>query len=145
MARSSDPSLRFREEVPSTTGELHRLRGVVEREAVRVGFDPETAFRMSLAVDEACSNIIRHSYRNNPAEQFTVEITVDDDHFIIHLIDHGTTYDPSNAGHFDRDAYLNAMRPGGLGLHIIRMVMDDVSYETIGERNHLRLVKRLPE
>ena len=62
MQSNSQPYIvRFKEGVPTRTEELHRIRMIVEDQAVGFGFDRETAFRMALAVDEACTNIIKHS------------------------------------------------------------------------------------
>lgn len=142
MQRDTHYIVRYKEGVPTRTEELHRIRQVVEREAMRFGFDRETAFRLALAVDEACTNIIKHSYAGNPGQTFEIEIATADDHFIVILTDHGKSFDPGNLPQLDMKRYFERCVRGGLGVHIIRLVMDDVMYNvTNNHSNQLRMVK----
>lgn len=136
--------VRFKAGIKTRTEELHRIREVVEGEAVRFGFDKETAFQMALAVDEACTNIIKHSYSGNPAQMFDLEIATLDDRFIVVLTDSGKSFDPNNLPKLDMKRYFEQCARGGLGVHIIRLVMDDVAYDvTTDQANQLRMVKHL--
>ena len=136
--------LRCKQVIPSRTEELLGIREIVENEALRFGFDPDTAFRLALAVDEACTNIIKHSYANNPGQTFVIEIATTGDRFIIDLTDHGKHFDPGNMPKINMTHYLEQMRRGGLGVHIIQLVMDDVDYGvTSNHANRLRMVKYL--
>ena len=89
MHSNTQYTLRCKQEVPSRTEELFGVRQTVENEALRFGFDADTAFRLALAVDEACTNIIKHSYGGNPSRTFDIEIATNGDHFIVVLTDHG--------------------------------------------------------
>lgn len=133
--------VRFKEGIPTRTEELHRIREIVEREAAIFGFDRETSFRLALAVDEACTNVIRHSYGNNPAQSFDLEIATDDDRFIIVITDHGKSFDPAILPAIDMKRYLEQFKRGGLGVHLMRLVMDDVKYAARGSANQLKMVK----
>jgi serine/threonine-protein kinase RsbW len=144
MQNDSQYIVRFKEGVPTRTEELHRIRMIVEEHAVRFGFDRETAFRMALAVDEACTNIIKHSYAGNPGQTFEVEIGTIGDRFIIVLTDHGKSFDPGKLPRLDMKRYFEQCLRGGLGVHIIKLVMDDVVYNvTTNHTNQLRLIKHL--
>jgi len=138
---ASTYSVRFKEGIPTRTEELHRIREVVEREAAAFGFDRETAFRLALAVDEACTNIIRHSYGNSPTHLFDLEIATDGARFIVVLTDHGKSFDPAHLPSVDMKRYLEQFKRGGLGVHLMRLVMDDVNYAARGTGNQLRMVK----
>lgn len=142
MKREKQYSTRFKEGIPTRTEELHRIRQVVEEEAVRFGFDRETAFRIALAVDEACTNIIKHSYSGNPGQTFEIEIATRGDNFLVVLTDHGKSFDPGSLPELDMKRYFEQCLRGGLGVHIIRLVMDDVVYNvTTNHANQLCLVK----
>jgi serine/threonine-protein kinase RsbW len=143
MQRNSHYRVRYKEGIPTRTEELQRVRDAVEREAVVFGFDKETAFRLALAVDEACTNIIKHSYGNNPAQLFDLEIATDKDRFIVVLTDGGKSFDPSNLPALDKKRYFEQFNRGGLGVHIIRLVMDDVNYAVADQMNQLRMTKVL--
>jgi serine/threonine-protein kinase RsbW len=144
MQSNSQYIVRFKEGVPTRTEELHRIRMIVEDQAVGFGFDRETAFRMALAVDEACTNIIKHSYAGNPGQTFEVEIGTMADRFMIVLTDHGKSFDPGKLPRLDMKRYFEQCLRGGLGVHIIKLVMDDVVYNvTTNHTNQLRLIKHL--
>lgn len=136
--------LRCKLAILSRTEELFGVRQTVENEAVRFGFDTETAFRMALAVDEACTNIIKHSYGGNPSQTFDIEIATNGNGFIVVLTDRGKEFDPCLLPKIDMQRYFEQMRRGGLGVHIIQLVMDDVVYNvTANHANQLRMVKYL--
>ncbi|MDB5033611.1 MAG: putative anti-sigma regulatory factor, serine/threonine protein kinase [Chlorobi bacterium] len=144
MQREKHQIVRFKKEFETRTEELHDIRQRVEDEAIDFGFDQETAFRLALAVDEACTNIIKHSYAGNPANTFEVEISTAGDRFVIALTDHGKSFDPSDLPVLDMKKYFEQCLRGGLGVHIIKMVMDDVAYAVMkNHANQLRMIKRL--
>jgi serine/threonine-protein kinase RsbW len=142
MQSNASYTLRIRENIPSRTEELHRIRQIVEVEALASGFDKETAYRLALAVDEACTNIIKHSYEGNPSRSFDLEIATTENEFMVVLSDQGKSFNPHNRPALDMKRYFERMRRGGLGIHIIRLVMDDVAYDvTANHVNRLRMVK----
>lgn len=144
MPNETSYTVRFREGIRSQTDELQRIRLVVEQEAVHFGFDSETAYRMALAVDEAVTNIIKHSYNGNPASVFELEIGTLKDRFEVVLTDHGRSFDPNSLPRLDMKRYFELCMRGGLGVHIIKLVMDDVVYNVMSNKtNQLRLVKYL--
>lgn len=144
MGTNANYNLRFKGEVPSRTEELHRIRKIVENEALGFGFDADTSYRLALATDEACANIIQHAYDGNPTQTFGVEIATEGDRFVIILTDSGKGFSAERQPTVDMAYYLKQMRRGGLGIHIIKLVMDDVAYDIAGKSaNRLRMVKYL--
>jgi serine/threonine-protein kinase RsbW len=145
MQTNANYILRVRQVVPTRTEELERIRQLVEDEARGFGFDQETSYRLALATDEACANIIQHAYEGNPTENFVLEIATEGNRFVIVLTDEGKGFDPRRQPAVDMSFYLKQMKRGGLGLHIIKLVMDDVAYDVAGNcANRLRMVKYLP-
>jgi serine/threonine-protein kinase RsbW len=121
------------------------VRQDVEREAVAFGFDQETAFRIALAVDEACTNIIKHAYGGSADDSFDLEIYTGDSSFQVVLTDHGKRFSAASLPRLDMKRYFERMCRGGLGIHIMRLVMDDVKYDVSSNQcNRLCLVKRRP-
>lgn len=113
-------------DIPSDPASLFLVRCVVERLAQRMEFAGEDADRMVLAVDEACSNVVRHAYGNSPEGRIQLTFVVLPDRLEISIRDFGTPADP--AAFTCRD--LAEIRPGGLGVHFIRCAMDTIEYET---------------
>jgi anti-sigma regulatory factor (Ser/Thr protein kinase) len=93
---------------------------------------------MTLAVDEACTNVIRHAYGLRTDERIRLRFQVWEDRAEIQVRDSGM---PPEAGQWNpRD--LEEVKPGGLGLHFIRGAMDEVHYEAPEDGGCLlRLVK----
>jgi len=137
-------TLRYSYTAPARTEELRVIREAVEREALCFGFDPETAYRVALAVDEACANIVEHAFRCVADESFSVEIMTEANRFVIKLFDSGKPFQPASLPELDLKKRAVEHQQGGLGLHIINLVMDIVDYVNTSERpNCLRLVKFL--
>jgi sigma-B regulation protein RsbU (phosphoserine phosphatase) len=126
---------------PARASELSRIRAAVKKEAVARGADEQTATDIVTAVDEACQNIIRHAYKGVPGGDIELMVTYDDGALTISLVDWAPPTDPTKV----RPRDLDDVRPGGLGTHLIREVMDSVEFldPPPGCGNLLRMVKRL--
>jgi anti-sigma regulatory factor (Ser/Thr protein kinase) len=124
--------------IPADPASLFLVRGLVERLALRLDFVKPEVDRMVLAVDEACSNIIRHAYDLKPDGRIVITFRVDPGSLEIEVRDYGKCSDPS--AFKSRD--LSDVRPGGLGLHFIKAAMDVVEYQAPeGGGMLLRMVK----
>lgn len=121
---------------------LTGVRGLVTHLALRLGFDDGLAGRISLALDEALCNVINHGYARRTDGRIRISIFTDDGpptalRFIID--DDGRSVDPA----LIRPRDLDDIRPGGLGVHIIREIMDEVRYEQRPEGGmRLTMIKR---
>lgn len=125
-------------EIPSDPSALFLVRCLVERLAQRMAFGVEEVAQLTLAVDEACTNAIRHAYGNRLGERIVLRFMVKKESLEIQVRDFGDPVDPSTI----RPRELGDIRPGGLGTHFIRSAMDEVSYEAQeGGGTMLRLVK----
>ena len=103
------------------------------------GFSEEDAQFIILAVDEACTNIIRHAYKGRQDGEITITCSDRPEGIEFLLADSGEGADSSKW----HPRPLEEVRPGGLGLHLIQKVMDGVHYSK-GERgNELVLTKHL--
>ena len=128
--------------VPARADQLRVLRDAVRECLELCGASAECTVDVVMAVDEACQNIIRHAYRGDP--DGTIDITIDlrpNGDLVFRIVDHAPTIDPSRVKPRD----LDDVRPGGLGTHLIREVMDEAGFEAgpSGDGNLLRMVKRI--
>lgn len=102
--------------------------------------------QLEMAVDEACANIIEHSYSqadNNPGIQ--ISLSQFSDRIEVDILDTGAGFAFDHAHPIPPDRYIEEGRSRGLGLHIIRNFVDQASYRHgTASGNSLRLVKRLP-
>ena len=119
---------------------LCRLRHQVREAAVKAGCSSDTADEVVLAVDEACQNVIRHAYGGDG--EIVLEIRRGASATLeVQLIDFAPAVDP----HHIAPRPLDELRPGGLGTHFIRSVMDEVRFlpPPPGAGNLLRLTKAI--
>jgi anti-sigma regulatory factor (Ser/Thr protein kinase) len=114
------------------------VRDVVARFCELVECSEEDQRRIVLAVDEACSNIIRHTYLGDTCRTIDVSCAGDPDRIEIILRDCGPPVDLKRV----QPRPLDEVRPGGLGTHFIRSIMDEVEYGyEEGCGNYLRMAK----
>ena len=93
-----------------------------------------------LAVNEACMNIIQHAYGGSNQGEIRLSLELLDDRLAIELADDAPCIDPASV----KPRPLEELRPGGLGVHFIREILDEMTFLPCGDRgNRLRLVKRL--
>jgi anti-sigma regulatory factor (Ser/Thr protein kinase) len=118
------------------------VRDWIRSEARAQGFDEETIPRLVLAVDEACTNIIRHAYGGKTDCRIELRADANQNMWEIVLRDYGTKCDPARLKSRD----LNDVRPGGLGLFFIQQAFDDVQLDITPEvGSRLVLRKKLPD
>jgi serine/threonine-protein kinase RsbW len=95
-------------------------------------------------VDEACANVIEHAYGHDTSKEVIIRATFDDKELRIDVADTGRGFDPSTLGDPSLEKLVADRRTGGLGMQVIKRVMDQVTYEMIpGQKNELRMVKRI--
>jgi anti-sigma regulatory factor (Ser/Thr protein kinase) len=103
---------------------LKLLRCVVRDAAELVGLDEEATESVILAVNEACMNVIQHAYAMDPNGQIDLVVSLEKGLLVFRLRDYARTVDASKI--FPRD--LDTVRPGGLGVHFIRTLMDECRF-----------------
>ena len=101
---------------------------------------PESArWRFQVAIDEVLSNVARHG----GASTIDLLFGLADGVLSLEVTDRGPAFDPLDAAAPDTSAGLDARRPGGLGIMLVRTLMDAVRYERRGGCNHLTMIWRL--
>ncbi len=113
-------------------------------EFARVGSLPEEiAFSVQLAIDELFTNIVSYGYDDDESHQIEIKMSIQGRELRIDLIDDAKQFDPLHeAAQPDLDASLEDRRIGGVGIHLVKTMMDDVSYKYEDSKNHLTLVKK---
>jgi serine/threonine-protein kinase RsbW len=130
--------------VKSSTDNLSQIRDFTRAAAQESGFSEDTTGKIILAVDEACTNIIKHAYKNSSEGEITLSIKLEEEKFTISIIDHGTHFDPTGIPEPDLKQYYKQKRAGGLGMFLMKRLMDEVNYYTLtGNKNQVILVKYL--
>lgn len=105
---------------------------------------PKRIMHLELAVEEAAANICSYAYKIPPGE-VTIKISREPEMFRIELIDSGVPFDPMAMETPDLHAELESRQVGGLGVFLIRRMLDDVHYSRRGTQNILSLAVRYGE
>lgn len=110
------------------------------------GLDETEAYLLELAVVEAVSNVIRHAYGGRPGHPVELSVTASEQGMAVEIRDRGVPMDTAildRAGEFVEPENVSDLPEGGLGLSIIKQVMDEVSYTSKDGVNTLRMAKAL--
>jgi len=122
---------------------LDEIREYVADEASRAGFDSKEVYSIQLATDEAASNIIEHAYEGISGGEIEISCGMSGKLLTITLHDHGKPFDPSSVRPPNLKASLSKRQIGGLGIYLMRKLMDEVHYQSLPSGgNVLTLVKR---
>jgi len=124
---------------------LARIRAFVAEACRGAGAPAEDCSALTLAVDEACTNIIEHAYAGTAGGAIAIAVETRPDEIRVTLLDRGRAFDPTAVPTPDLALDWKERPIGGLGWHLIRASVDDVDYEPGPDGgNRLTLVKRSP-
>lgn len=130
--------------MPSQTENLELIRTVVAKIAHKAGFAEMAVMQITLAVEEACVNAIKHAHKNIATKPLRVQIKTDSQKLTVVVSDQGKGFDRQNLKEPDMQEYLAKRRPGGLGIVLMKRLMDEVHFEILkGKGTRVRLVRYL--
>jgi serine/threonine-protein kinase RsbW len=115
---------------PSEDRYLHMVHQLTKQLAETTGFDSTEAEKIALAVDEATTNVIQHAYRGEPGHDIEVHFDTEGESLSIVILHDGEPLDTVPVPEFDLDKLVAERRKGGLGLAIMRQMMDEVEHTT---------------
>lgn len=122
---------------------LDEIRDMVAQVARDGGFSEKAIYSLQLAADEAASNIIEHAYDGIPDASLYISCDMQDDEILIVMRDTGKPFNPSDVKEPNLKADLSKRQIGGLGVYLMRKLMDTVHYEANTKTgNLLKMTKR---
>jgi len=116
----------------------------VTTHAKEAGFSDEVVEQLKIAVDEACTNVIKHAYKGEGENVIDLAVILMQDKLIVRLRDRGVSFSPADYVEPNLIELAKRRRSGGLGVHIMNRLMDRVEYRTHGGVNECCLVKYRP-
>ncbi len=123
--------------------EIERLSQLVEAFGEAGGMGPESVFNVNLALDEVITNVIRYAHDDGREHPIVVRLAIDQDVLTAQVEDDGRAFNPLEAPVPDIGASIEERPIGGLGIHLVRSVMNSVEYRREDGRNVLIMKKRL--
>lgn len=129
---------------PSHTENLEPIRSFLATIAQKACFDETAVLAIEIAVEEACVNAIKHANQNDATKPLHLRITIDRQKLTVVVSDQGQGFDPKQLEKQDARALLAKLRPGGRGILMMNMLMDEVHFAfENGKGTQVRLVKYL--
>lgn len=107
------------------------------------GVAPPVLHDLNVALDEALNNIIAYAYEEGVQGEITVRLEYRTSDIVMVFEDRGRPFDPLQAPPPELARQLRARKVGGLGIHFMRNLMDDVAYARVDDVNRLRLTKKI--
>lgn len=128
---------------PATLENLPRFLGFIDDVCERIEADEGTKYALRLAVEEVCTNLIVHGYKNRPPGPIEVVAVDDRDRVTLVIHDRSPPFDPKNAPAPDLTSDVEHRKAGGLGWHLVKKMVDEIRYVPDTQSgNVLTLVKR---
>ena len=128
---------------PAKFDQLDSIRDFAAQAARDAGMDDSAIYAVELSMDEACTNVIEHAYEGVEGGEIECTCDLDEKNLTIIIHDHGKSFDPGSIALPNLDADLDSRPVGGLGVFLMKKLMDDVRFEPLGEAgNILTMVKQ---
>jgi anti-sigma regulatory factor (Ser/Thr protein kinase) len=131
--------------VRNDRSEIPRLAEVVADFCARNGLPDSLELELNLAVEEVIVNVMAHGYEDQCAHDIAVSFELNPGELAVRIEDDGLPFNPLEAPPVDLSIPAAQRRPGGLGIHFVKELMDSLQYRRDGNRNILTMKKRIAE
>lgn len=128
--------------VPGLYAEIQTACQFVTQGAAEAGLDETAVFHIELACDEACTNVIEHAYGGEGKGQIRVSWQVVADEFVIEIVDNGRIFDLGQIPTVSETDNIDDIKIGGLGIHFMRKLMDNVSFSSNAQTGNKLVMKK---
>jgi len=128
----------------NTLSEIERLGQVVEEFAALHHLPPPLAFEINVALEEILTNVISYGYDDSNEHDIIVRLSCNEGEVTAEVEDDGRPFNPLGAAEPDTNKLLEERPVGGLGIHLVRKLMDRVEYRRPQGKNLLMMKKRIP-
>ena len=123
--------------------EINRLHTFIEEVGEAFELPMKVVLNLNLVLEEAVTNVIMYAYPQEQNEHIYLTAKKQDDRLVFVLTDSGKAFDPTQAPDADITLSADDRKIGGLGIFLIRKIMNEVKYERIDDKNVLTLEKEL--
>jgi len=121
--------------------ELASLRDGLEQIGAELGIPGKPLMQLQVALDEIASNVINYGWPDGGNHELRVRITGQQDRIEVEIVDDGREFDPRLAPPSEPQK-AGRRQPGGLGIHLVRQLVDRLDYERVGGRNRTVMTKQ---
>jgi anti-sigma regulatory factor (Ser/Thr protein kinase) len=130
-------------ELRNDLSEIDRIQRLVEERAPEWALSPSSLNAINVSLDEVLTNIISYGYDDGAAHSIAIRVALETDGQVtIEVADDGKPFNPLETPEPDTDADIDDRPIGGLGIHLVLKLMDEVAYRRETDRNILTLKRR---
>ena len=129
--------------IKNDISEISKLATFIGELSEKLNFTPELNFNLNLVLEEAVSNVILYAYSKEVQKEINLLANISDNNLIFVLTDSGKEFDPTKVPDADVTLSAEEREIGGLGIFLIRQIMDTVEYQRIDGKNVLTMRKQL--
>ncbi len=129
--------------IPCQKEKLREVRSFVERFLRQHGIPEIEAGEMVLAVDEVCANLMIHSHQCNPKKHIGVKISVRGNEVQFEISDYGVGFNFCRYKEPSLDQIIKEKKKGGVGLILVKRIMDTMEFVRKANRNVYRMAKKV--
>lgn len=122
--------------------EIPQLAAFIEAFAEKAGLDFSTTMSLNLAMEEAVVNVMNYAYPGETGREIEIQAVKENDMVQFTITDSGVEFDPTTSGEPDLTLAAEDRPIGGLGIHLVRQIMDSISYNRRDGKNILTLTKK---
>lgn len=128
-------------ELNNDIAEIPQLSAFIDSFAEEAGLDFSLTMSLNLAMEEAVVNVMEYAYPEGTVGKVNISASAEGDDVEFVISDSGTAFDPTAKDEVDIDLGVEDRQIGGLGIHLVRNIMDDIKYERKDGKNILTLYK----
>ncbi len=138
-----DNSTTYQIEIPASTSNLADVRKFVGVHATGFGFKENEVEEIKLAVDEALTNVIKHAYKFDDSKTIYISVGLQGREFWVAIQDTGAPFEPQNYTEPNIPERVKKGLKGGVGVYLIKRLVDKVEYNKKSQHNEIKLIKKL--
>jgi len=140
LSRTMSEKIAF--ELKNNLSEIERLSQIVTEFGGLNNLSPKVLFAVNLALEEILTNIISYGYEDNNEHVIVIRLSLKDEELVAEVEDDGRPFNPLEVPKPDISRPLEDRKIGGLGIHLVRNLMDGLEYRRYGGKNISVMKKR---
>ena len=140
---SIEPGNIFERRFQNQLDDLSRVTEEAVGFAEAKGVSPQAVYLVNLAIEELATNILKYGYDDTAAHEILLRLEIDSGTLLLVLEDDGHEFDPLAAPEPDVNLPAEERLPGGLGIHLVRKMVDEIHYQRLDGRNRLTVKLKL--
>ncbi len=130
-------------ELKNDLSELEQLCQTCEEVGRDINISDKAIFEMNLALDELFTNIISYGFNDQQEHTIKINIAIEGNQLQMRIEDDGVPFNPLESKTPEFQCGIEECKIGGLGIHLIRKLMDDIQYQRVADKNILVLRRKI--